>query len=192
MNTKKRNSFISELIDYVEIFVFSVCIVLLVFTFSLRICRVDGDSMNNTLIDKEILLITDVGYKPKQNDIIVFHQTSDEYIQYNKPIVKRVIATEGQYVKINYDKGLVYVSDDNNFDETDLLDESAYIYLDTGKWKLSGVLEKYVPKGYVFVMGDNRNNSADSRISAIGLVDERRILGKVLLRVLPLSKAGTP
>lgn len=148
--------------------------------------------MNNTLIDKEILLISDVGYTPKQNDIIVFHQTSDQYIQYNKPIVKRVIATEGQYVKINYDNGLVYVSDDNIFDETDILDESSYIYLDTGKWDLSGVLEKYVPQGYVFVMGDNRNNSADSRISAIGLVDERRILGKVLLRVFPLSKAGIP
>ena len=148
--------------------------------------------MNNTLIDKEILLISDVNYKPKQNDIIVFHQTSDVYIQYNKPIVKRVIATEGQYVKINYDQGLVYVSDDNVFDENDILDESAYIYLDNGKWDLSGVLEKYVPEGYVFVMGDNRNNSADSRISEIGLVDERRILGKVLLRVFPFSKAGVP
>lgn len=192
MTTQNKTSFISEFIDYVEIFVFSVCIVLLLFTFCLRICRVDGDSMNNTLIDKEILLISDVGYTPKQNDIIVFHQTSDQYIQYNKPIVKRVIATEGQYVKINYDNGLVYVSDDNIFDETDILDESSYIYLDTGKWDLSGVLEKYVPQGYVFVMGDNRNNSADSRISAIGLVDERRILGKVLLRVFPLSKAGIP
>ena len=177
MENENKKSFVSELIEYVEIFVFSVCVVLLVFTFALRVCRVDGDSMNNTLIDKEILLISDVNYKPKQNDIIVFHQTSDVYIQYNKPIVKRVIATEGQYVKINYDQGL---------------DESAYIYLDNGKWDLSGVLEKYVPEGYVFVMGDNRNNSADSRISEIGLVDERRILGKVLLRVFPFSKAGVP
>ena len=192
MENENKKSFVSELIEYVEIFVFSVCVVLLVFTFALRVCRVDGDSMNNTLIDKEILLISDVNYKPKQNDIIVFHQTSDVYIQYNKPIVKRVIATEGQYVKINYDQGLVYVSDDNVFDENDILDESAYIYLDNGKWDLSGVLEKYVPEGYVFVMGDNRNNSADSRISEIGLVDERRILGKVLLRVFPFSKAGVP
>jgi len=192
VENQNKNSFISELIDYIEIFVFSVCVVLLVFTFAFRICRVDGDSMNNTLIDKEILLISDINYRPEQNDIIVFHQTSEVYIQYNKPIVKRVIATAGQYVKINYDKGLVYVSNDNVFDENDILDESAYIYLDSGKWNSSGTLEQYVPEGYVFVMGDNRNNSADSRFSAIGLVDERRILGKVLIRIFPLSKAGVP
>ena len=192
MENQKKNSFISELIDYIEIFVFSVCAVLLVFTFIFRICRVDGDSMNKTLIDQEILLISDINYTPKQNDIIVFHQTSDTYIQYNKPIVKRVIATSGQYVKINYDKGIVYVSNDDVFDEKDILDESEYIYLDTGKWKNSGTLEKYVPEGYVFVMGDNRNNSADSRFPAIGLVDERRILGKVLFRIFPLYKAGIP
>lgn len=192
MDNQKKNSFISELIDYIEIFVFSVCVVLLVFTFTFRICRVDGDSMNNTLINNEILLISDINYHPKQNDIIVFHQTSDVYIQYNKPIVKRVIATAGQYVKINYDKGIVYVSDDNAFDENDILDESEYIYLDNGSWNSSGTLEQYVPEGYVFVMGDNRNNSADSRFPAIGLVDERRILGKVLIRIFPFSKAGAP
>lgn len=192
MDNQKKNSFISELIDYIEIFVFSVCVALLVFTFAFRICRVDGDSMNNTLINNEILLISDINYQPEQNDIIVFHQTSDVYIQYNKPIVKRVIATAGQYVKINYDKGIVYVSDDNVFDENDILEESAYIYLDNGKWNSSGTLEQYVPEGYVFVMGDNRNNSADSRFPAIGLVDERRILGKVLIRIFPLSNAGVP
>lgn len=183
-----QKSFVAEILDYVEIFVFSVCAVLLIFSFFVRVCRVDGPSMNNTLLHNEILITCNIGYEPKQNDIVVFHQTSDQQYGYNKPIVKRVIATGGQYVKIDFDKSIVYVSNDPDFEYEDVLNEQEYIYLDTGKWKMSGSIETYVPEGKIFVMGDNRNNSSDSRSREIGLVDTRRVLGKVVLRVFPFER----
>jgi signal peptidase I len=161
---------------------------MLLFTFALRLCRVDGVSMQRTLFEDEVLIVSDVEYSPETDDIIVFHLTGSSD---NKPIVKRVIATAGHYVKIDYDKGIVWVSEDNVFDETDIVDESPYIFLDNGRWNMSGIHETYVPEGYIFVMGDNRNNSWDSRYSGIGLVDVRRVIGKVLIRVLPFNKAGS-
>ena len=185
---KKPTSFASELIDYVEIFVFAVCAVLLVFSFFVRVCRVDGPSMNNTLIHNEILITSNIAYKPQQHDIIVFHQTNEQRNIFNEPIVKRVIATEGHFVKIDFNNSLVYVSDDSVFDVNDILDESEYIFLDSGRWNMNGTMETYVPKGTIFVMGDNRNNSSDSRSDSIGLVDTRRVLGKVILRIFPFDR----
>ncbi len=180
----------SEIFDYVEIFVFSVCAVMLLFTFAFRLCRVDGDSMKMTLAEGEVLVVSDIYYTPKMNDIVVFHMIGTENSYYNKPIVKRVIADAGHFVRIDYAAGIVYVSEDNVFDESDIIDETDYIFLDNGKWNMYGTYEEYVPEGYVFVLGDNRNNSADSRNRDIGLVDVRRIFGKVIFRILPLSDAG--
>ena len=112
----------------------------------------------------------------------------DARISYNEPIVKRVIATGNHYVKIDFNNSLVYVSDDAFFDEKDLINEREYAYFDIGRWRMTGTLETYVPEGKIFVMGDNRNNSADSRSQEIGLVDTRRILGKVVLRLFPVNK----
>lgn len=188
VTVSKSKGFIAELIDYVEIFVFSACVVLLVFSFFLRVCKVDGPSMNNTLVDGEVLITTNVFYTPKQFDIIVFHQTNEQRDAYNEPIVKRVIATGNHYVKIDFNNSLVYVSEDEIFDAEDLIDEHEYAYFDIGKWRMTGTLETYVPEGKLFVLGDNRNNSSDSRSSHIGLVDTRRVLGKVILRLFPLNK----
>ena len=185
---EKSQSIAAELIDYVEIFVFSACAVLLIFSFFLRVCKVDGPSMNQTLTHGEILITTSVLYTPEQFDIIVFHQTSENPNGYNEPIVKRVIATENHYVKIDFDNALVYVSEDETFGVEDIIDEKEYIYLDIERWRMSGTLETYVPEGKLFVMGDNRNNSADSRNPDIGLVDTRRVLGKVILRLFPFDK----
>lgn len=187
---KKGRGFALEAFDYIEIFVFSVCAVILVFTFVLRLCRVDGPSMRHTLEDGEVLIVSDIYYTPERGDIVVFHQTGNGVSAYNKPIVKRVIATAGQYVKIDYDAGLVYVSDDDIYDVSELLEESGYVFLDGGRWDAYGTLERYVPEGYIFVMGDNRNHSDDSRVSAIGLVDTRRVFGRVIFRILPLAAAG--
>jgi signal peptidase I len=142
--------------------------------------------MDTTLHDGEKLLITNIHGGIKENDIIVFHQTGS----LNEPVVKRVIATGNRYVKIDYNTRTLYVSDDSIFDENDIVDENGYAYFDTGSYKMKGTLEIFVPQGFLFVLGDNRNNSTDSRSELIGLVDERTVLGKVVFRFTPSDKIG--
>lgn len=192
-NTDQKQSFAASMYDVVEMFVLAVVFVILLLTLCFRLCRVDGPSMNQTLQDGEPLIVSNLFYTPKRGDIIVFHQTNGErettspLNRYNEPIVKRVIATGGQYVKLDYAAKKVYVSDDAIFDESDVIDESyAYFWTsrDTDKWiQNSKVTEYHVPEGYLFVMGDNRNNSADSRYPEVGFVDERRVLGRVLFKL---------
>ena len=191
---QKANLLLSAIYDFAELFVIAICVVILFFSFGARLCRVDGDSMYSTLHHREMLLVSDFAYTPKQGDIVVFHQTHETDSRLNEPIVKRVIATEGQYVYVDYDTAKVYVSDDKNFDESDLLEED-YDFIDNN----AGVITDpyyarnklyHVPEGCVFVLGDNRNNSLDSRSPDIGMVDTRRILGKVLIRLTPLANFG--
>lgn len=192
-NTDQKQSFAASMYDFVEMFVLAVVFVILLLTLFFRLCRVDGPSMNQTLQDGEPLIVSDLFYTPKNGDIIVFHQTNGErettspLNRYNEPIIKRVIATGGQHVKLDYAAKKVYVSEDGTFDENDVIDES-YAYFKTldgtDKWiQNSKVTEYHVPEGYLFVMGDNRNNSADSRYPEVGFVDERRVLGRVLFKL---------
>ena len=186
-----KEPLIHTIYDFLELFIIAICIVFLMFSFTLRLCRVSGPSMENTLYNGEALFVSDLFYKPTAGDVVVFHQTGD-LSAYNELIVKRIIATEGQYVKI--ESKAVYVSNDEIFEAHERLDESAYAYMDIGY-----MLNYYnaigktfvVPDGHVFVLGDNRNHSADSRDPKIGCVDTRRIVGKVVLRVTPISRFGT-
>ncbi|MBQ3063398.1 MAG: signal peptidase I [Clostridia bacterium] len=182
------------LIEYVELFVFAVVFVILLMTFCFRLCEVDGDSMNQTLTNKQKLVISNLFYKPETGDIVVLHMTESDVDFYNKPLVKRVIATAGQYVRIDYVAGQVFVSDDESFTADELLDESAYIYLDKGYWNERAYGEESevfaVPEGHIFVMGDNRNGSADSRSPHIGPVPESAILGRAVMRLAPLTFFG--
>ena len=188
----QKGTFASNLVEYLEVFVFAVVFVILVMTFGFRLCEVDGPSMNKTLAHGEKLVISDLFYKPKTGDIIVFHSSESNVSYYNKPIVKRVIATEGQFVKIDYLNKAVYVSEDNVFEEGEILDESAYAFYDTGAFKEAllgteaAVFE--VPEGRLFVMGDNRNNSADSRNAHIGMITTDCVLGRALFRIAPFTK----
>ncbi len=168
-----------EIYDWMQSLILALIICIVVFVFFFRIVDVVGDSMNPTLIDGDKLLVSDVLYTPKQGDIVIFRK--DEY----KPeaLVKRVIATEGQTIDIDFDRGRVYV-------DGELLDEPYIAELTKNQLDFQG--PQTVPEGCVFVMGDNRNASSDSRRAEIGMVDERLIVGKVLLRVFPFDSIGIP
>lgn len=181
---KKKTSFFKEAIEYLEIFVFAVAAVVLIFSFAFRICTVDGQSMENTLYEGENLLVSDLFYTPERGDIIVFHQTKT----LNEPIVKRVIATEGEHVSIQYENGYMEITVTDVSGKETVLEEPYVRYTDSPLY--SAPLSVTVPEGKLFVMGDNRNNSQDSRASSIGFVDERRVLGKVLFRFSPLNRFG--
>ncbi|HHW25120.1 MAG TPA: signal peptidase I [Clostridiales bacterium] len=177
----EQRSLLAEAYDWLEVFVLSVSVVFLIFTFVFRIAMVIGPSMEDTLHEGEALVISKLFYKPKTGDIIVFQIPGS---QYSEPIVKRVIATEGQVVDIDFFNWKVSV-DGVELDED-------YVKRVPGEVMLmsSYSFPYTVPEGKIFVMGDNRNSSLDSRDSRIGPVDTRYLLGRVLLRITPLSKFG--
>ena len=177
---KKRRTVGAVLFDYVEMFAWSVFAVLLIFTFGFRLCQVDGQSMENSLHNGERLLLFSAGYTPRQDDIVVFHLTEPEK-NLEKTLVKRVIAKGGDTISIDYATGTVEVN--GKVLEEDYIAEPTYLGYDVE-------FPYTVPEGTVFVMGDNRNASLDSRSSYVGCIDEQDILGKVLLCFLPFSDFG--
>jgi len=174
---KKPFSLKKEVMEWMETLVWATVAVVLVFTFLGRTAVVSGSSMLPTYHDGDRMLISGLGYTPEYGDIVVFAEKSGD----KENLIKRVIATEGQTVDINAETGEVTV-------DGVVLDEP-YIYEQTEE---EGNLEfpATVPEGHVFVLGDNRNNSRDSRFSSIGMVDERLILGRAYWQIFPLSKLG--
>ncbi len=182
--------FVSSLYDYAEIFAISIIAVIFVFSFCLRLCRVDGSSMNQTLKNNERLIATSLFYTPRQGDIIVFHLANESY---HEPLVKRVIATEGQTVIIDMTNNIITVDGEVYADE--------HAYISGGKYEQRHEFNKEhifregenvyykatVPEGKVFVLGDNRNGSSDSRSSRIGFIDVDCILGRAIVRLDPFT-----
>jgi signal peptidase I len=163
--------------------VYILAAVVLVFTFFVRMSRVEGDSMNPTLVNHDrMLLLSNVWYtSPQRGDIVVARIP-----EFSKdPIVKRVIAVEGDTVYIDFDNGVVYVNGV-------ALDEP-YVKEPTYRsFELDGMTYPMViEKGHVFLMGDNRNDSYDSRYGIIGQVDQRCILGKAFFITLPGKDSET-
>lgn len=184
-------TFAKELYDIIEILVIAACVVLMLYSFVCRVCIVSGGSMDTTLADRQLLMVSNINYTPDTGDIIVFHQTTNESFGLNEPVVKRVIATAGQTIDIDFDTWTVTITDTDG--SVSVLDESEYMYLKEGYTLLKSDFDypMEIPEGYIFVMGDNRNHSTDSRSRWIGLVDERRVMGKAILRLTPFSKFGT-
>lgn len=167
-----------EIYDWIQCLAKALIICVILFVFFIRIIDVSGTSMYPTLNNGDKMLVSDLFYTPKVGDIVVFK--SDTYDP-DKALVKRVIATEGQEINIDFDRGIVYV--DGVAIEEDYISE-----LTTTKLDFIG--PKTVPEGCVFVMGDNRNMSTDSRKAEIGMVDNRLILGRVYCVLFPLSELG--
>lgn len=172
---RKTINFRGELFSWAESITVAVLVVCLLFAFAVRTIGVIGPSMQSTLFEKDRLIVSDIGFTPRYGDIVIISKKSFS----KDTIVKRVIATEGQTVDIDFENGYVYV-------DGEILDEP-YINEPTYReWDVQFPVT--VPEDCVFVMGDNRNNSTDSRDSDIGMVNEQEILGRVLFRFWPLGE----
>ena len=171
----KKEGFKETVLLYLHDFVTWLVTILLIFLLLLRVVVVSGPSMNSTLIHGDyLLLINNVFYRePVQGDIVVF---SKDAFHNGEPVIKRVIATEGQWVDIDFDAGIVYVNGT-------ALEEP---YTNTPTNIFEGVeFPLMVEEGCIFVLGDNRNESKDSRSPEIGQVDKREIMGKAIFLFLP-------
>ena len=167
-----------ELFDWSEALVTALVLIVVLFAFFVRSIGVSGDSMIHTLHNGDGLIVSNLFYEPEAGDIVVM--TKKTFMK--DSFVKRIIATEGQTVDMDFEEGIVYV-DGVALDEPYLREQMYKNYEFVGPVT--------VPEGHIFVMGDNRNGSTDSRDSAVGVVDERYIVGRVLFRIWPLADFGT-
>ena len=188
-NTKQKEpiSITKEAFEWFEVVVSAMLAVVIIFTFVFRVATIVGDSMKDTFYENEKIIITDWFYTPKVGDVVVvsrnarneYHTDDDE-----GPIIKRIIATEGQTVDIDFERGIVYV-------DGVALDEP-YTRTPTNL-RYDVKFPVRVPENHVFCLGDNRNESLDSRSSRIGnggMIDERYILGRAVFRVFPFDRFG--
>ena len=175
---EQQESMRVDLYEWIQSLMTALVICMAIFIFIIRVIDVSGSSMFPTLHDGDKMLVSNLFYTPHAGDVVVFK--TDRYDP-ERALVKRVIATEGQEISIDFDRGIVYIDG--------LPVEEDYI-AELTKTKLDFIGSQTVPEGCMFVMGDNRNASTDSRKKEIGMVDQRMLLGRAYYVIFPLSDTG--
>lgn len=173
---------IKTLYEWLEEIVIALTLVILVFTFLFRVVTVTGESMLPNFVEGQKLIVTNLGHSVEQGTVVVITNVL------NEPIIKRVIATEGQTVDIDYETGVVYV-DGEAVDETQFGIENGITTRPYSTLEAM-VFPQTVPEGCVFVLGDNRGVSKDSRYTEVGMVDTRHILGEAVFTLYPFDRFG--
>lgn len=168
-----------EVLEWVKTIAVAVALAFVITQF-IRPTIVNGQSMYPTLDNNDYLIINRMAYKfgePNRGDIVVFSTNLKQENGENKDLVKRVIAVEGDHLRIEDSK--VYINGE-------IIDEP-YIHDNYTE----GYVDVTIPENMIFTMGDNRENSKDSRMSDVGLVSENDVMGKVMIRLFPFNKIGT-
>lgn len=163
--------------EWIESVIQAVIVVVITLAFIFRIVNVSGWSMLNTLRDGDKLIVLKWYYAPRNKDVVVISKGQ----HLNEPLIKRVIATQGQTLSIDFSDGSVTV-DGIKLNETYIREPMSL--------EGDGDIPNVVPKGYSFVMGDNRNHSWDSRFKEVGLIDNNDIVGRATFILYPLDRFG--
>ncbi len=177
--TNKKKTTAETVLEWAEELVIAVVIIAMAFTFLFRVITVTGTSMVPNYNDGDRVLVTGVSFGLKQGDVVVIGNVMEE------PIIKRVIATEGQTVDFDYQLKSVLV-DGKVVDETAFGLENGITDLPFTSFELLEFPQQ-VPTGCIFVLGDNRSVSEDSRYQVVGMIDTRNVLGKALFRLFPFG-----
>lgn len=173
-----------EIFEWVQAIVVAFVVAMFLRSFVFTMVEVDGSSMEPTLHHQQRLLVTRFDKTYEQGDIIIFRPVSEP----ERPYIKRVIATEGQTVSFDFDTGNVYV-DGEALSEAYIADSIDSMHF--GSFNPYTKPEAVVPEGHIFVMGDNRNNSSDSRLDDVGMVNVDSVIGKAVLRWWPVTEFTT-
>ena len=189
---KEQDGWRQSLFEWLELLAVVLVIIVTLFTFVVSIVGVDGSSMYPTLHDRDLMLVQRIAYTPRQGDVIVLRK---DHTFGDQALVKRVIATGGQTVYIDYDNNTITV-------DGEILEEPYLNYEYDDMYGSDYMADKVdldpqyvnqeftVPEDCIFVCGDNRNHSSDSRVAQLGMVDERYVIGRVLLVFFPFSDFG--
>lgn len=173
-NKENRIYFENECFDWVSTIISAISALVIVFTIFIKLIVVNGVSMNPTLHDKDWMILKSFLCSPQKGDIVVIQKKS-----LNEPIIKRIIATENDLIDIK--EGKVYINGE-------IKDEKKYIGDSITQSYSSNQFPMRIPKGHYFVMGDNRDNSLDSRFEEVGIVSRSEILGEAKVIVFPFDR----